>query len=99
MRPRWQRHARRRLPLRLGRRDDQYAHPTGIVVATPQGRIARYLYGVEYAPKDLRFAVVEASSGRVGSPGGPAAALLLRVRPGARALRRGILRTVRFLGI
>ena len=39
----------------------QYAHPTGVVVATPEGRIARYLYGVEYAPKDLRFALVEAS--------------------------------------
>jgi protein SCO1 len=44
----------------------QYAHPSGIVVLTPDGRIARYLFGIEYAPKDLRFAVVEASQGRVG---------------------------------
>ena len=44
----------------------QYAHPSGIVVLTPQGRIARYLFGIEYAPKDLRFALVEASEGRVG---------------------------------
>ena len=46
----------------------QYAHPTGVVVATPEGRIARYLYGVEYAPKDLRLALLEASEGKVGSP-------------------------------
>jgi protein SCO1 len=44
----------------------QYAHPSGIVVLTPDGRIARYLFGIEYAPKDLRFALVEASLGRVG---------------------------------
>ena len=44
----------------------QYAHPSGVVVLTPQGRIARYLFGIEYAPKDLRFALVEASQGRVG---------------------------------
>jgi protein SCO1/2 len=46
----------------------QYAHPTGIVVATPDGHISRYLYGVEYAPKDLRLALVESSQGRIGSP-------------------------------
>jgi protein SCO1/2 len=45
----------------------QYAHAAGIVVATPEGRIARYLYGIEYAPKDLRLALVESSQGRIGS--------------------------------
>jgi protein SCO1/2 len=34
---------------------------------TPEGRLARYLYGIEYAPKDLRLALVEASAGKVGS--------------------------------
>jgi protein SCO1 len=46
----------------------QFAHPAGIVVLTPEGKIARYLYGIEYAPRDLRLAVVEASAGRVGNP-------------------------------
>jgi len=45
----------------------QYAHAAGVVVATPDGRVSRYLYGIEYAPKDLRLAVVESSAGRVGS--------------------------------
>jgi protein SCO1/2 len=44
----------------------QFAHPSGIVVLTPQGKIARYLFGVEYAPKDVRLALVEASEGKVG---------------------------------
>jgi protein SCO1/2 len=46
----------------------QYAHASGIVVLTPHGRIARYLFGVEYPPRDLRLALVEASEGRIGSP-------------------------------
>lgn len=46
----------------------QFAHAAGILVLTPPGRIAHYLYGIEYAPKDLRLALVEASAGRVGSP-------------------------------
>jgi protein SCO1/2 len=45
----------------------QFAHPTGITVLTPQGRLARYLFGVEYGPRDLRFALVEASDGRIGT--------------------------------
>ncbi len=49
-------------------RTRQWAHPAGIVVATPDGHLARYLYGVEYAPRDLRLALVEASAGKVGSP-------------------------------
>ena len=49
-------------------RTAQFAHPAGLVVATPTGVIARYLYGVEYTPKDLRFALVEASENKVGTP-------------------------------
>jgi protein SCO1/2 len=47
---------------------DQYAHATGIMLLTPQGKIARYLYGIEYSPKDLRLGLVEASANRIGSP-------------------------------
>jgi len=45
----------------------QYAHPTGVIVVAPDGRIARYLFGIEYGPRDLQFALVEASNGKVGS--------------------------------
>jgi protein SCO1 len=46
----------------------QFAHPAGLVVLTPQGKISRYLYGIEYAPKDLRLALVESGEGKVSSP-------------------------------
>ncbi|MEO8196875.1 MAG: SCO family protein [Thermoanaerobaculia bacterium] len=44
----------------------QFAHASGIVVATADGRLGRYLYGVEYAPKDLKLALFEAAEGRIG---------------------------------
>jgi protein SCO1/2 len=46
---------------------NQFAHPSGVIVLTPDGRLARYLFGIEYGPRDLRLAIVEASSGRVGN--------------------------------
>ncbi len=45
----------------------QFAHPAGVVVLTPEGRISRYLYGIEYAPKDLKLALMESSRGRIGT--------------------------------
>jgi protein SCO1 len=45
----------------------QFAHPTGVIVLTPDGRIARYLFGIEYGPRDLRLALVDASAGKVGN--------------------------------
>jgi protein SCO1/2 len=46
----------------------QFAHPAGTVVLTPDGRIARYMFGVEYAPRDLRMALIEAADRKIGSP-------------------------------
>ena len=45
----------------------QYAHGSGIIVLTPEGKVSRYFYGIEYAPRDLRLAFVDASQGRIGS--------------------------------
>jgi protein SCO1/2 len=51
---------------RRDERSGEYAHPAAIVAATPDGRIARYLYGIEYPPRQLRLALLEASQGKVG---------------------------------
>lgn len=47
--------------------DNQYAHPTAILMLTPAGKIAQYYYGIEYAPRDLRLGLVEASQGQIGT--------------------------------
>jgi len=46
---------------------DQFAHAAGIMVLTPDGKLSRYFYGVEYFPKDLRFGLIEASDNKIGS--------------------------------
>jgi protein SCO1/2 len=46
----------------------QYAHPAGIVIATPQGKVARYLFGIDYGPRDLRLALLDASQEKISSP-------------------------------
>ena len=46
---------------------DQYAHPAAVTVLTPGGRVARYIFGLDFPPRDLRLALVEASAGRIGS--------------------------------
>jgi protein SCO1/2 len=48
-------------------RTRQFAHAAGLFVLTPDGRVSRYLYGVEFPARDLRLALVEASEGRVGT--------------------------------
>jgi protein SCO1 len=47
---------------------NQYAHASAIILLTPQGRVARYFYGVEYPARDLRLGLTEASSGQISSP-------------------------------
>jgi protein SCO1 len=45
-----------------------FAHASGILVLTPQGRISRYFYGIDYPPRDLRLGLVDASEGKIGTP-------------------------------
>jgi protein SCO1/2 len=40
----------------------------GNILLTPDGRLARYLFGIEYGPRSLRYAIVEASDGKIGNP-------------------------------
>jgi protein SCO1/2 len=47
---------------------DQFIHASGIMVTTPDGRLSRYFYGIDYAPRDLRLGLVESAEGRIGSP-------------------------------
>jgi protein SCO1/2 len=46
---------------------NQWAHAAAIMVLTPQGKISKYFYGVEFAPKDLRFGLIEASDNKIGT--------------------------------
>lgn len=45
----------------------QFAHASGIMILTPEGKIARYFYGIEYKPRDFRLGLVEASNNKIGT--------------------------------
>ncbi len=47
---------------------DQFAHAAGILILTPQGRVARYLYGFDFSPRDLRLGLIEAAADKIGTP-------------------------------
>jgi protein SCO1/2 len=46
---------------------EEYAHPSTIIILTPKGQISRYLYGVQFEPRDFKLALLEASNGEIGS--------------------------------
>ncbi len=45
----------------------QFAHASGIVVATPAGKLSRYFFGIDYSPRDVKFALIESSAGKIGA--------------------------------
>lgn len=47
---------------------DDFAHASGVVLATPDGRTSRYFFGIDYPPRDMRLGLVEASENKIGSP-------------------------------
>jgi protein SCO1/2 len=45
-----------------------FVHASGVMLITPEGRVGRYLYGVDYEPKDMKLGLIEASHEQIGSP-------------------------------
>jgi len=77
----------------------QFAHASGIYVATPDGRLSRYFYGIEYAPRDLRLALVESSGGKIGSPVDQILLFCYHYDPKTGRYSAAILGLVRFGGV
>lgn len=47
---------------------NQFAHAGGIMMTTPDGRLSRYFYGIDYQPRDLKFGLIDSSEGKIGNP-------------------------------
>ncbi|MBY0278374.1 SCO family protein [Candidatus Binatia bacterium] len=45
----------------------EFAHPAGVVLLTPEGHVSRYLFGIDYSPRDLRLGLVESAQGKIGT--------------------------------
>lgn len=49
-------------------KSQQFAHAGGIMIATPDGKLSKYFYGIDYIPRDLKFGLMESAENKVGSP-------------------------------
>jgi len=45
----------------------QFAHASAVIIANPNGKLSRYLYGIDYSPKDLKFGIIDSAENKVGS--------------------------------
>jgi protein SCO1/2 len=76
-----------------------FAHAAGILLLTPDGRISRYFYGVEYPARDLRLGLVDASAGKIGTPIDRALLFCYRYDPTSARYSASILSIIRLAGI
>lgn len=77
----------------------QYAHPAGLVVTTPQGRLARYIYGVDFPANNLRWSLVDASAGKIGSPVDKVLLMCFHYDPSTGRYNFAVMSAVRLLGV
>ena len=76
----------------------QFAHASGIMILTPDGHLSRYFYGLEYAPRDVRLGLVEASQNKIGSPVDQILLFCYHYDPSTGKYGALVMRIVRFAG-
>jgi protein SCO1/2 len=76
-----------------------FAHASGVMVLTPDGRISRYFYGVEYPGRDLRLGLVDASAGKIGTPIDHVLLFCYHYDPSAATYSASILKMIRLGGV
>ncbi len=76
-----------------------FAHASGIMLLTPDGRISRYFYGVEYPSRDVRLGLVDASAGKIGTPIDHLLLFCFQYNPETARYSATVLRIVRLGGI
>jgi protein SCO1 len=83
----------------LDARTNQFSHASGIMLLTPDGRISRYFYGIEYPGRDMRLGLVDASAGKIGSPIDHVLLFCYQYDPSSATYSASILKIVRLAGI
>ena len=76
-----------------------FAHASGVMILTPDGRISRYFYGVEYPGRDMRLGLVDASAGKIGTPIDRALLFCYQYDPTTATYSASILKIIRLAGV
>lgn len=80
-------------------KSNQFAHAAGVMIATPDGRLSRYFYGIDYSPKDVKFGIMESSENKVGNPAEQLLLYCFHYDPATGKYGLAILRVMRLGGI
>jgi protein SCO1/2 len=78
---------------------DQFGHASAIMLLTPDGRISRYFYGVEYSSNDVRLGLIEASGGKIGSKTDQLLLFCYQYDPATGRYGLAVIRAVRIGGV
>ena len=78
---------------------NQFAHAGGIMVLTPDGKLSRYFYGIDYAPKDLKFGIMDSAQGKIGNPAEQLYLYCFHYDPATGKYGLVILRVIRLMGV
>jgi protein SCO1/2 len=84
---------------RWDEKSNQFAHAGGIMITTPEGKMSRYLYGIDYAPKDLKFAIMESSQDKIGNPAEQLLLYCYHYDPATGKYGLAILKVLRVMGV
>jgi protein SCO1 len=76
-----------------------FAHASGIMILTPEGRISRYFYGIEYPARDVRLGLVDASAGKIGTPVDHLLLYCFQYNPATARYSATVLKIVRLGGV
>jgi len=77
----------------------QFAHASAIIVATPEGKLSRYFYGVEYAPRDLRLGLIESSQSKIGTLSDELLLYCFHYDPATGKYGAAVMRVMRIAGV
>lgn len=77
----------------------QFAHAAGFVIATPQGKLSRYMFGMDPSPRDLRMALKESSQGRIGDPVAQMLLMCFHYDPTSGKYTMGVITAIRAAGV
>ncbi|HEY0429604.1 MAG TPA: SCO family protein [Pyrinomonadaceae bacterium] len=77
----------------------QFAHAGGIMIVTPQGHLARYFYGIDYSPRDVKFGIIESTEGKIGNPAEKLYLYCFHYDPSTGKYGLTILRVIRLAGV
>ncbi len=78
---------------------NQFAHAGGVMVITPEGKLSRYFYGIDYSPKDLKFGLMESAQNKLGNPAEQLYLYCFHYDPSTGKYGLAILRVLRLLAV